>query len=133
MILKSHCTIGEHKTLFVSHRFMQQVNSDVHRRMQLIKHLTDPSHVFSRFISGNSKSLVEGATAENVLLHEAVKVFFNDWYSANNMALSICGHESLDCLEKMVREMCSSIQSKQLPTNCFPGVKTIKIVLCRCS
>lgn len=105
---------------------MQNVNSDAHRRMQLMKHLSDSSHVFSRFTSGNSKSLVEGAKAEGTELHEAVEAFFSGWYSANQMALSVCGRESLECLENMVRTMCSSLQSKELPANCFPGAEMSK-------
>ena len=58
-----------------------------HRRMQLWKHLSDPSHPYSKFGTGNLETLGSKPKSEGINVHARVVDFYNTKYSANLMKL----------------------------------------------
>lgn len=102
-------------------RFAKNLNSDLRRRMQISKHLSNPAHVFSHFASGNFRSLKLEPLEKGIEVCKAMKDFYKCSYSANRMALSVYGQETLDELEHMVRRIYASVPSKHLPETDYDG------------
>ncbi|GMH33522.1 hypothetical protein BSKO_01356 [Bryopsis sp. KO-2023] len=92
----------------------KNLNTDGWRLLQLWRHLSSRSHVFSRFTSGNIKTLGELPKSQGIVVHEAVRKFYAENYCANLMKLSVCGRNSLDELERLVTSQFSAVKSQSL-------------------
>lgn len=86
---------------------------DVWRMRQVNKSLANPKHPYSKFGTGNYKTLVEDAKTNGIVVRDELIKFHKKWYSANIMSLAIFGKESLDELEEMVISKFSGIASDQ--------------------
>ena len=116
-----------------THREVQAVDSEYKRNtlsdrircFNLVKHLSNPDHVFGRFGSGNHKSLSEIPESNGLDLRSNLLSFYNKNYSADIMNLVIVSTRSLDKLEEMVTKEDSfpAVPAKGLQKRLsFPGI-----------
>lgn len=88
--------------------------TDVWRIRQVNKALADPTHPYSKFGTGNAKTLSEDPKQSGINVREELLKFHEKWYSANIMCLAVYGRESLDELEAMVIPRFSEIVNKNV-------------------
>lgn len=96
--------------------------TDVWRIRQVNKALADPTHPYSKFGTGNEKTLSEDpkrlgtmlGTLLGINVREELLKFHEQWYSANIMCLAVYGRETLDELETMVIPRFSEIVNKNV-------------------
>lgn len=93
----------------------KNLNNDHWRLNQLEKHLSNPSHVYHKFGTGNLETL-------NVPGIRDILIEFHDrYYSANLMKLVVYGRESLDELQGWVEELFSSVKNCEVKRPEWPG------------
>jgi insulysin len=112
----------------VDSEFEKNLESDIWRGFRMLCHKSSPDHPQNSFSTGNGDSLSD--VTRDVLID-----FYNTYYSANQMALSIVSTHSLDQLEKWTRSMFSEVKSNgrealQYPSDFLedkPVVRMIKM------
>lgn len=88
--------------------------TDVWRIRQVNKALSDPNHPYSKFGTGNEKTLREDPKQLGIDVRDELLKFHEKWYSANIMCLAVYGKESLEELESMVISRFSEIINKNV-------------------
>lgn len=88
--------------------------TDVWRIRQVNKSLANPTHPYSRFGTGNKKTLSDDPIAQGINVRDELIRFHEKWYSANLMCLAVYGKETLDELEAIVIDKFSEIINKNL-------------------
>lgn len=92
----------------IENEFKMNLTSEEVATDQLEKsHIAKPGSIVNRFLIGNKESL----QVENIL--EELKKFYKQNYSSHKMNLALCGHHSLDQLEKMARENFGDVKHLQ--------------------
>ena len=91
----------------VHNEAMRHVQNDLRRIGNVSRELYDPSSGESKFSTGNKDTLA-GANAA------VVRTFYEQHYSADQMALSLTGKASLDELEKLAREIFSKVPTRNI-------------------
>ncbi|MBU25715.1 MAG: hypothetical protein CMD99_06765 [Gammaproteobacteria bacterium] len=89
--------------------YQSKIRDPARLSLEATKGGLNPKHPFTRFGAGNLDTLKKPG------LLAALKTFYRNEYSANRMSLVVLGEESLDDLEKMVRERFADIQNHGLP------------------
>ena len=87
----------------------KNIPNDYRRELHIEKSLCDPSHVFSKFGTGNKESLTNSLN-----LRESLIEFHSTWYSSNIMTLAVLGREDLDTLEDVVLEYFEGVKDKKV-------------------
>lgn len=87
---------------------------DTWRLNQLDKSSADPNHPYSGFGTGSRETLDIIPKQKNIDVRQELLNFHSRWYSANVMALSVLGKESLDDLEKMIVQMFANVENKNV-------------------
>ncbi|XP_015116960.1 insulin-degrading enzyme isoform X2 [Diachasma alloeum] len=90
----------------------KNIAQDSWRAAQLDKSSADPKHPYSKFGTGNRETLDLTPKAQGLNVRDELLKFHGTWYSANIMALSVLGKESLDDLERMVVKMFVEVENK---------------------
>ncbi|CAD6233778.1 GSCOCG00007274001-RA-CDS [Cotesia congregata] len=98
----------------------KNIANDTWRQDQLEKSSADPNHPYSKFGTGHRGTLDSGPKQKGINVREALLEFHKTWYSANIMALSILGKESLDQLEKMIVDKFSPVENKEVEAPTWP-------------
>lgn len=93
---------------------------DVWRIRQVNKSLANPEHPYSKFGTGNKKTLSEDPKSNGIDVRDELIKFHGKWYSANIMCLAVFGKESLDDLEEMVISKFSSVVNKNVTASRWP-------------
>ncbi len=99
----------------------KNLKSDYWRLYQLQKALCNPLHPFSKFTTGNQKSLEEIPHTKGINVHESLINFYNHKYSSNIMKLVVLGHDDLDTLEDMVTKRFTAIENRHIPPPFYGG------------
>lgn len=99
----------------VDSEFRLRRANDAVRRWHLLHRLSNPKHPFSHFSCGNISSLTAKADLHTGL-RQLLLQFYNKWYSANIMTLTVLGRESLDDLQRVVQSLFEGISNKRVPT-----------------
>ncbi|CAM9761157.1 unnamed protein product [Pylaiella littoralis] len=86
--------------------------SDAFRGYQLEKLRANPMHPYSKFGTGNKKTLLDGPSAEGKSARQALLRFFDMYYSANQMTLVVLGKESLSQLQGAVSGMFAPVPNR---------------------
>ncbi|CAM9553710.1 unnamed protein product [Scytosiphon promiscuus] len=86
--------------------------SDAFRGYQLEKLRANPLHPYSKFGTGNKKTLLDGPSAEGKSARQALLRFFDMYYSANQMTLAVLGKESLSQLQSTVDKMFAPVPNR---------------------
>lgn len=78
--------------------------SDAWRIRMVNKSIANPNHPYSKFSTGNVKTLHDDPLRFGINLRDELLEFYESWYrSGNLMNLAVVGKNSLDELEEMVR------------------------------
>lgn len=101
----------------IIHSEYQARKKDEYRRLwDVQKRWLNKDHPFSRFAVGSLETLRD---REEASARETLVEFYNQYYSANIMALTVLGAESLNQLEQMVTERFSQIPDRDVVAPLF--------------
>lgn len=103
------CSEREIKAVDSEHK--KNLQSDMWRGFQLDKSLSDPSHPYSHFGTGNYQTLWEDPKSKGVDVRDELLKFHDQYYSANVMKLVVLGREDLDQLTSWVIEKFSGVRN----------------------
>ena len=92
----------------------KNIMNDYWRIFRISTFLARDNHPAKKFQTGNLETLGD-------VSREEVISFFEDYYSSNQMALSILSTQSLDVMEKWVREHFSMLPNRNLKKSIYPS------------
>jgi insulysin len=92
----------------VHNEAMRHVQNDQRRQFGVSRELYDPASGESKFSTGTKETLAKADP-------KAVRAFYESHYSADHMALAICGVASLDELEKLARANFAAVPKRDIP------------------
>lgn len=93
----------------VDSEFQAKRRDDSRRSFEASKQVLNPDHHYSRFAVGNLDSLSNTQEGD---VRDALIEFYQRYYSANLMTLSVLGAEPLDTLEQQVKALFSSVPNR---------------------
>ncbi|XP_011065104.1 PREDICTED: insulin-degrading enzyme-like [Acromyrmex echinatior] len=93
---------------------------DSQRVNHLIKSSANSHHPFSKFSTGNRESLDTIPKQKGINVRNKLLEFYEKYYSANIMSLSVLGKESLDELENMVVDLFCEVRNKEIQVPTWP-------------
>jgi insulysin len=93
----------------------KNLQSDVFRIYQIEKSRATSAHPFSKFYTGNRKTLLDGTKEKGIDLRQELVNFWEKYYSANQMTLAIVAPQSISTLKKMVKDSFSNIPNRNVP------------------
>lgn len=95
---------------------------DDHGRAEEIKRLfSNPEHSYSKFTHGSYKSLITVPRSQGIDTRKEVLEFFETYYSANIMKLSVVSSLPIEDIKELVIPKFSQIKDRNIPTPAFPG------------
>ncbi|SJX63498.1 related to STE23-Metalloprotease involved in a-factor processing [Sporisorium reilianum f. sp. reilianum] len=103
------CSEREIKAVDSEHK--KNLQSDMWRGFQLDKTLSDPSHPYSHFGTGNYQTLWEDPKSKGMDVRDELLKFHDQYYSANVMKLVVLGKEDLDQLTSWVVDKFSGVRN----------------------
>ena len=118
-LFDASCSEREIRAVDSEHK--KNLQSDLWRSFQLEKSLSDASHPYSKFGTGNLATLWEEPRARGVDIREELLKFHAKYYSANMMKLVVIGRESVEQLTRWVVEKFSSVPNKGNAVPRFPA------------
>jgi insulysin len=98
----------------VESEFVKNLEDDNWRSQRLFRMHTRADHPENHFSTGNKETLA------NVARNELIQ-FYKDYYSANQMALSLVSTHSLDQMEQWVREYFAAIPTSDIDMLRYPS------------
>lgn len=101
----------------VHSEYTAKLKEDGRRFLSVRKAGGNPDHAFSQFAVGNLTTLEN--TEDNPLRPDLIE-FWKETYSANIMTLAVYGPQSLDELERMVRQRFTAIENRNLTAKTHP-------------
>jgi insulysin len=93
----------------------KNLTADGRRRLQILKDLADPTHYYSKFSTGNSKTLPTDDPDKLDWIRTALLAFHRKHYRPDKMTVVIAGPQSLDVLEEWIVSRYSQISPKDVP------------------
>lgn len=102
----------------------KNLQSDIFRNFQINKARANPGHPFSKFFTGNKKTLLDGTKEQGIDLRDELIKFYNRFYSANQMTLAIVAPQPVDVLKRMVNEAFLDIPNRNVgkPEDAWTGI-----------
>ena len=85
----------------------KNLTADARRRLQILKALCDSNHYYSKFSTGNAKTIDTTARLEYV--REALLAFHRKHYQPQHMTVVLAGPQSLDTLQEWIVQRFSQI------------------------
>jgi insulysin len=85
----------------------KNLNQDPWKEHQLLKNLSNPSHPYNRFNTGNNKTLTN-VDAET--LNKRLNMFYNKYYTPSNMKLVILSNQNLESMQNTIAQFFSDIR-----------------------
>lgn len=95
----------------------KNLQNDTWRLHQLNKSTSNPQHPFSKFSTGNLRTLKDEPLNRGVKIREEFIRFHHENYSANRMKLAVLGKETLDELQQWTEQLFSPVENKGLSQN----------------
>lgn len=92
----------------------KNLQSDSFRTYQILKERANSDHPFSKFFTGNKKTLLDNTKMQSINLREELIKFHNKYYSANQMTLALVAPQSMEDLRDMVIKSFSTIPNKKI-------------------
>lgn len=89
--------------------YQMGLKSDGRRGLDVLQAAMNPEHPFSQFSVGSLESL---ADRDDATVREDLLAFYERYYSANIMRLSVMGNEPLDELEALVRDLFAAVPNR---------------------
>jgi len=99
-------THAQREMMAVNSEHSKNMEDDTWRLMQLQRAHLRSDHPACSFSTGNKDTLAE-------VKEETLRGFFNAYYQAGNMSLAVVGKESLDALERLVRERFAEVPGNE--------------------
>lgn len=93
----------------------KNLQSDVFRLYQIEKTRANPKHPYSKFFTGNKKTLLDNTKAKGIDLRQELINFYNKYYSSNQMTLAVVAPQSISELKQMVVEGFAEIPNRNAP------------------
>ena len=90
--------------------------SDFWRVFQLDKSSSDERHPYSKFATGDSKTLRDEPQKQGIDVRQALLHFHAKHYVAKNLKLAVVGKNSLDELQQWVEQYCADVPEAQSQT-----------------
>ncbi|KDN45284.1 hypothetical protein K437DRAFT_256623 [Tilletiaria anomala UBC 951] len=112
---------AEREVRAVDSEHKKNLQSDAWRSFQLEKSLSDPSHPYSKFGTGNLKTLWDAPRSKGKSVRDELLKFHDRYYSANVMKLVVIGREDLDTLTNMAISKFSGVKNKGIAPPEFPS------------
>ncbi|CAG2179175.1 unnamed protein product, partial [Oppiella nova] len=111
----------------VHSEYEKNIPMDSRRLSHLQRSLSDPTHDYNKFSTGNMETLKEIPYAKGIDVRQELLSFHERWYSANIMSLVVLGKESIEELEALVIPLFSRIKNNSViapkwTTNPFPDL-----------
>lgn len=100
----------------------KNLQSDTWRLHQLDRSLSNPSHPYNQFSTGNLQTLETEPKKRGQDVRQELLKFHANHYSANLMKLVVLGRESLDTLEQWVSEKFTAVKNIDLPVPSYDSV-----------
>ena len=102
----------------------KNLQNDAFRSFQITKSRVNTDHPFSKFFTGNKKTLLDDTKAAGVDLREELIKFYNRYYSANQMTLALVGPQSIETMKKMVDDAFATIPNRSVrkPEDSWSGI-----------
>jgi len=102
----------------------KNLQSDVFRIFQIQKSRANLDHPFSKFFTGNKKTLFDDTKKQNIDLREELIEFYTKYYSANQMTFALIAPQSIDAMKKYVAESFGDIPNRNTedPESAWKGV-----------
>lgn len=97
----------------VDSEYRARYKDEGRRKQDVLKQIVNQEHPFHKFSIGSLETL----SSTNVPIRNDLINFYNTWYSAKNMTLVILGADSLNNMEKMVKDYFAEIPSFDVPDN----------------
>lgn len=92
----------------------KNLQSDSFRAYQLSKSRASSDHPYSKFFTGNKKTLLDGTKAKGINLRQELIKFTDRYYSANQMTLAVVAPQSIASLKEMVESAFSKIPNRDV-------------------
>jgi len=92
----------------IDSEFRLKEKDELRRLYQVHKTTCNPAHPFSKFSVGNLDTLVEN---DSYTLQDQLRAFFNTYFNANNMRLTIVGAQPVDELARLAKQFFADIPS----------------------
>ena len=105
----------------VNSEHLKNYNNDVWILRQILLNLAEKDHIINRFSTGSHETL--GSDIKKV--RDAMIKFYNAYYCANNMCLTIQSNKPIKEIEKMIKECFSNVKEKNV-TNITVPLKKYK-------
>lgn len=118
-LMDASCTEREVRAVDSEHK--KNLQSDMWRSFQMEKSLCEPSHPYSKFGTGNLKTLWDTPRSKGLDVREELLKFHDRYYSANVMKLVMVGREDLDTLQEWAVGRFSEVRNKGVAPPCFPA------------
>jgi insulysin len=93
----------------VHSEYLGKRTDDRRRSYAAAQAMMNPQHPSARFAVGNLETLADRPNSD---VRDELLAFYQRYYSANLMALSVVGRESLDDLERWVRDRFTQIENR---------------------
>jgi insulysin len=104
------CTEREANAVNSEHK--KNLQADMWRFYQLEKHLSSPTHPYNKFGTGNLETLWTHPKAEDRDPRAELIQWWEKEYCSQRMKLVVLGKESLDTLEKWIRDRFEKVPNK---------------------
>jgi len=91
----------------------KNLQSDGFRLYQIEKGRANPDHPFSKFFTGNRKTLLVDTKERGINLRDQLLQFWEKYYSSNQMTLAVVAPQSLAQLKPLVKAAFSDIPNRK--------------------
>ena len=91
----------------------KNLQNDIFRLYELEKDRVNSDHPFSKFFTGNKKTLQEGTKRQGINLRNELVKFYETYYSSNQMSLAVVAPQSLTQLKKYVSDAFGDIPNRE--------------------
>jgi insulysin len=96
-------------------KMLKNLQSDVFRTYQIEKSRGSSKHPYSKFFTGNRKTLLDETKKQGINLRQELIDFNKKYYSANQMTLAVVAPQSLPMLKKMIEDTFSKVPNRDAP------------------
>lgn len=92
----------------------KNLQNDIFRLYELEKDRVNSDHPFSKFFTGNKKTLLEGTKRQGINLRNELVKFYETYYSSNQMSLAVVAPQSLSQLKQYVSNAFGDVPNRQI-------------------
>jgi secreted Zn-dependent insulinase-like peptidase len=103
------------------YRHAKNLNSDVHKRSQVLRHTANLNHAYARFSTGTLATLLTDPRARGEDPSAVVREFYDRHYSAGLMRLAVYGRETLEELAEIVAAKFGNVRDIGATAPEYPG------------